>query len=131
MGLKNQGAALIMCVSVSSACASAPMQVISVNDPRIVEIRIANSAEVYLACYAPGGRNDQGRVYGHNAELGGCYDPSTAMIWLSRSCPLFEIFVHELCHAVSGLSQKECDDRYPVHCQPGYDFSQIHPGGKP
>lgn len=122
---------IIGIIVLFSACAGDPPQVIGSNDPRVERVVIADPQDVQSACWVPGRKNDQGNKMSPTDSIGGCYDEESKTIFLSRACELFQVWAHELCHAISGLSDKECDDRYPVKCL-GYRFSQgsEHAGGR-
>lgn len=95
---------------------------------------LADPHTVDAACYDKDGREDLGGssrfrerdvpVYGRtgqvvttyrlHSDVDACFERSTGTIWLSTLAPV-KIFVHELCHAGTDLSDKECAVKFPGH----------------
>lgn len=93
---------------------------------------IADPDRVDKECYDKHGTEDDGSssgerdreviVYGANGQkitsyrvhdsVKACYDPSNGTIWLSTLVSM-KAFLHELCHAGMGLSEKECAHQFP------------------
>ena len=72
-------------------------------------IILGNSVGVSLACVKAGSRRYQ-------STFNGCYDINNKTIYISENGTesVFNILRHELCHALTGLSVRECHILYPA-----------------
>lgn len=111
--------AIFLAAASMMGCESMPRyQEIGVSDSRITKIIIAEPNLVQKNC--PGDLDDHGNYRG-DSIVGGCYHPPYGPIWISYSQDIKQILDHEVCHAISGLPDYECDNMYPgVYYERGY-----------